>query len=100
MSEVMSAFGRAETTQPSNLPLPPNIMPLRPPMRDDMLGEPRQVEPPDTSQKPLLRPEIAREIAERMALKNLADYLDEQFCNEIAETAKREYKLDDDTRAE
>jgi chaperonin GroES len=98
MSEVMSAFGQAEATQPSDVPsLPPHIMPRRPPIADDSLGQPQQEE---GERRPLLRHEIVQEIAYRMSLKNIATELDEQFCNEIAETAKREYKLDDDTRLE
>lgn len=100
MSEVMSPLGQAPApaTGPGDaLSLPPNMMPRRPPIADDSLGEPQQVEP---DRKPLLRQSIVERIAWDMGLKNIAEELEEQYRNEIAATAKREYKIDDDTRLE
>lgn len=108
MSDVMSAAGYADTQddgsdqqQPARPPIDlSQLMPRRPSMFPGMMREPRLEEPQDGDDRPLLRPEIAQDVAERIARKNLADDMDLADAQSIAEKAKREYKIDDDTRSE
>lgn len=62
-------------------------------------GDPKLVTPPG-EKRPLLRPEIADRFARWLLMKNLADDMEPADREELGHRAQREYKLDDDTRAE
>ena len=100
----MSAAGEAEATEPQapepQLPDLNALMPRRPAMFPGMMREPQLEIPEGGDDRPLLKLEIARDIAERIARKNLCDDMDRGDAQSVAERAKREYKIDDDTRAE
>ena len=86
-----------------------DILPLRPPVRDDQddgLGDPK-MDPRgrgpgqgDGEGRPLLRPEYARRFARWIVRKNIADEIEETDRQKMADQARREYELDEETRAD
>ena len=85
-----------------------DILPLRPPARDDEddgLGDPR-MQPGrgpglgEGEQRPLLKPEHARRFARWIVRKNIADEIEDDERQRLADQAKREYDLDEETRAD
>jgi len=106
MSDLMSMAGIGQATAPSDdqQDAMNALMPARPSLTPQAL---QQFEPqPDTAPEgesrpmPLLRDDIAQDLAWAIAQKNLADHLDSADCMKVAEKCKREFKIDDDTRLE
>jgi hypothetical protein len=76
-----------------------DILPLRPPGQEqnDGLGDPRQSQ---GEQRPLLKPQYARKFARWIVRKNIADEIDDSERQRLADQAKREYELDEETRSD
>lgn len=106
MSDLMSAAGQGEATEPddSQQDAMNALMPMRPQLTPDALAmhQPQPTTAPEgeTRPMPLLRDEIAHDLAWRIAQKNLAETLDSTEISTISEKCKREFKIDDDTRLE
>jgi chaperonin GroES len=100
MSDVLSQAAAPQVPSNAMPALPDEFMPRRPNLPEGQLGEPKLEEPPDRERQPLLRPELVESIADRIARKNLAEGMEITERELLASTAKREYKIDDDTRAE
>lgn len=118
MSAALSAFqagppgqppdddqGPDDQQQPSGPPEPQDedaplqsadILPLRPPGQDS-LGEPRLT---GGDRRPLLNREHVRRFARWIVRKNIADEIDDTERQALADQAKRDYTLDDETRAD
>lgn len=81
-----------------------DILPLRPPVREDdedTLGDPKTERGGQNEEgRPLLTPEHARRFARWIVRKNIADEIEETERQRLADQAKREYDLDEETRAD
>lgn len=87
---------------PERPPLGRNaLLPFRIAGGDTATGDPRMQEPPDDGEpKNLLRPRLVEQFARWMAMKNIADEIDDQQRQQLAMQVKREYDIDDTTRAD
>src|SRR6516165_6532785 len=74
-----------------------NILPLRPPIPDQSLADPRATQ---GERRPLLQQAHVRRFARWIVRKNIADEIEDQDRQRLADQAKREYELDEETRAE
>jgi hypothetical protein len=74
-----------------------DILPLRPPAPDQSMADPRQSQ---GEQRPLLLPQHARRFARWIVRKNIADEIEDTERQRLADQAKREYDLDEETRAD
>ncbi len=77
-----------------------SINPMMPPRMPVMSGgadEPKLAQGP---KKPLLKQEIVERFANWMSVKNLAEDLDDSERQKIADQAKREYVIDDESRSD
>lgn len=81
---------------------PDRLLPIRARANDGEAGEgePKLVSSAPRSEKPLLKEEIVHRIARWLSVKNLADDMSDEDRGLLAGQAKREYELDDTTRAE
>jgi len=75
------------------------LMPFRPRSNRPSM-EPQVVANEGEQNKPLLKPEIARRFAKWMSVKNLAEDLEDTERQKIADQAKREFVIDDESRAD
>jgi len=90
------AQGPPEPEEPSDLHSG-NVLPLRPPMPDQTLSDPRLGQ---GERRPLLKPEHVRRFARWIVRKNIADEIEDTDRQKLADQAKREYELDEETRAD
>jgi chaperonin GroES len=90
--------GEAPDQQPEEPLASADILPLRPPSPDG-LSDPRLGQNPD-EQRPVLKPEHIRRFARWIVRKNIATELEESERQALADQAKREFSLDDESRAE
>jgi chaperonin GroES len=74
-----------------------DILPLRPPAPDQSLADPKTDQ---ADRRPLLQQKHVRRFARWIVRKNIADEVEEGKRQRLADQAKREYELDEDTRAD
>jgi chaperonin GroES len=74
-----------------------DILPLRPPAPDQSLADPKTDQ---ADRRPLLQPQHVRRFARWIVRKNIADEIEDGERQRLADQAKREYELDEETRAD
>ncbi len=101
---ALAAPDDRDDTDPDNEPYEPpgalarhQLLPIRP--RNQPTG-PQPVEAERGVQKPLLKQSIVERYARWMAMKNIADDLEDDVRQKIADQAKREFTIDDESRSD